>query len=47
LRGRTAALGGAMAYVCRGFTCDLPTSDPGMLAEQLDHASVAHTAPTG
>ena len=24
-----------LAYVCRNFVCDLPTSDPGRLAEQL------------
>lgn len=24
-----------LAYVCEGFVCDLPTSDPGQLAEQL------------
>ncbi len=26
---------GARAYVCRGFVCDLPTSDPEILAQQL------------
>jgi len=26
---------GALAYVCRGFVCDLPTSDPDVLSEQL------------
>ncbi|HXV71035.1 MAG TPA: thioredoxin domain-containing protein [Acidimicrobiia bacterium] len=34
LEGRTA-LDGARAFVCRGFVCDLPTSDPETLAEQL------------
>jgi uncharacterized protein YyaL (SSP411 family) len=27
--------GGTQAYVCQGFVCDLPTSDPEVLAEQL------------
>jgi uncharacterized protein YyaL (SSP411 family) len=27
---------GAVAFVCRGFVCDLPTSDPEMLAALLD-----------
>jgi len=44
LRGRAAASGSATAYVCRGFTCDLPTSDPTVLGEQLDRASVAPPA---
>ncbi|MCR4340555.1 MAG: thioredoxin domain-containing protein [Gemmatimonadaceae bacterium] len=34
LRGRDAA-GGATAYVCRGFTCDMPARDPALLAELL------------
>ncbi|HUG32418.1 MAG TPA: thioredoxin domain-containing protein [Acidimicrobiia bacterium] len=28
--------GAARAYVCRGFVCNLPTSDPEVLAEQLE-----------
>ena len=28
MRNRTAIGGIPTAYVCRGFTCDLPTSDP-------------------
>ncbi|MFB3050493.1 MAG: thioredoxin domain-containing protein [Acidimicrobiia bacterium] len=27
---------GTSAYVCQGFVCELPTSDPGLLANQLD-----------
>ena len=27
---------GTSAYVCQGFVCELPTSDPGLLADQLD-----------
>ncbi len=34
LEGRTAE-GDARAFVCRGFVCDLPTSDPEVLADQL------------
>jgi uncharacterized protein YyaL (SSP411 family) len=36
LRGRHAGESGATAYVCRGFTCDLPTTDPVQLGEQLE-----------
>ncbi|MFI7272404.1 thioredoxin domain-containing protein [Streptomyces sp. NPDC049879] len=35
LDGRTARDGRATAYVCRGFVCELPTSDPAALAGQL------------
>jgi hypothetical protein len=35
LEGRTAE-NGARAFVCRGFVCDLPTSDLGTLAALLD-----------
>jgi uncharacterized protein len=35
LYGRASA-GETLAYVCRGFVCDLPTSDPGRLASQLE-----------
>jgi uncharacterized protein len=34
LRDR-AASEGALAFVCEGFVCDLPTTDPGQLAAQL------------
>jgi hypothetical protein len=27
---------GTLAYVCQGFVCELPTSDPVLLAGQLD-----------
>jgi uncharacterized protein YyaL (SSP411 family) len=40
LRGRDAE-GGATAYVCRGFTCDLPARDPALLTEQLRRVSRA------
>jgi uncharacterized protein YyaL (SSP411 family) len=30
------------AYVCRGFTCMAPATDPGTLASQLDAASPGH-----
>jgi uncharacterized protein YyaL (SSP411 family) len=29
----------ATAYVCRNFSCDAPTTDPRMLADQLATAS--------
>jgi uncharacterized protein YyaL (SSP411 family) len=29
------------AYVCENFTCQLPTSDPAMLAKLLDALAVA------
>jgi hypothetical protein len=34
LSGRSVP-GRTLAYVCQGHVCDLPTSDPGMLREQL------------
>ncbi len=47
-RARTVALmkdrdtrGSATAYVCRGFTCDLPAGDADTLAGQLAAASIA------
>ncbi len=36
LEGKRARGGKATAYVCRGRTCDLPTSDPRVFAAQLD-----------
>jgi uncharacterized protein YyaL (SSP411 family) len=33
------AADGATAYVCRGYTCDLPTTDPSVLSEQLTRAA--------
>ncbi len=39
LRDRPAGDAGATAYVCRGFTCDLPTSDPNELRQKLDEAA--------
>jgi hypothetical protein len=36
LRERTSADGAATAFVCEGFACRLPVTDPGALAEQLD-----------
>ena len=38
LHGRTAIDGAATAYLCRGLACRRPTSDPIVLAEQLEHA---------
>ncbi len=35
LEGKTARGGKATAYVCRGKTCDLPTSDPKVFAARL------------
>jgi uncharacterized protein YyaL (SSP411 family) len=34
---RSARDGRATAYVCRGFTCDLPTADPATLERQVLH----------
>jgi uncharacterized protein YyaL (SSP411 family) len=39
LGGRPAGDAGATAYVCRGFACDLPTSDPGELRRRLAEAA--------
>ena len=35
LEGRTERDGAPTAYACRGFVCDLPTTDPAVLADQL------------
>jgi uncharacterized protein YyaL (SSP411 family) len=36
LRGRDPVGGGATAYVCRNYACQLPTTTAAMLADQLD-----------
>jgi len=36
LAGRGALGGLATAYVCRGFTCQLPTTDPAVLRRQVE-----------
>ncbi|RFU86975.1 thioredoxin domain-containing protein [Streptomyces triticagri] len=38
LADRPLVAGRAAAYVCRNFTCDAPTTDPGELAAKLGHA---------
>jgi len=38
LEGRTPVDGHTAAYVCRGFTCQRPVTEPGELAELLDAA---------
>ena len=38
LAGRGSVDGQPTAYVCRHYVCELPTSDPGTLAGQLDAA---------
>ena len=39
LDDRTPQGGKPTAYVCRGYTCDAPVTDPRELATQLDHAA--------
>ncbi len=41
LAGRPMLNGEATAYVCRGFTCELPTTDPATMLRQLGVASAA------
>ena len=36
LEGRGAVDGQAAAYVCEGFVCQAPVTDPGALSAQLD-----------
>ena len=36
LQDRLSADGAATAFVCEGFTCRLPVTDPGALSQQLD-----------
>jgi len=38
LRGRSSKAGVTTAYVCEGFSCRLPVTDPAALAAQLDEA---------
>jgi uncharacterized protein YyaL (SSP411 family) len=38
LRDRSAIGGVPTAYVCRGFTCDLPVTEPAALERQLGGA---------
>ncbi|MFO7532101.1 MAG: thioredoxin domain-containing protein [Candidatus Limnocylindrales bacterium] len=41
LRDRSMVDGAATAYVCRGFACRQPTTDPDALARQLESASAS------
>ena len=41
LRDRSMVEGAATAYVCRGFACRQPTTDPDTLARQLESASAS------
>jgi uncharacterized protein len=41
LRDRSMVEGAATAYVCRGFACRQPTTDPDALARQLESASAS------
>ncbi|MDM8083799.1 thioredoxin domain-containing protein [Cellulomonas cellasea] len=41
LEGRTLVDGLAAAYVCRGFVCDLPTTQPAQLARSLGGGATA------
>jgi uncharacterized protein YyaL (SSP411 family) len=41
LRDRCMVEGAATAYVCRGFACRQPTTDPDTLARQLESASAS------
>jgi len=38
LRDRVARDGRSTAYLCRGYVCEEPVSDPARLAEQLEGA---------
>src|SRR5690606_34384256 len=44
LAGRHRRDGAATAYVCRGFVCDRPVTDPDELASQLACAGSPHAA---
>jgi uncharacterized protein YyaL (SSP411 family) len=39
--GKVARDGVATAYVCRGYTCDVPTADPAVAAEQVARLSLS------
>ncbi len=41
LHGRSRMEGAATAYVCRGFACRQPTTDPAVLARQLEDAATS------
>jgi uncharacterized protein YyaL (SSP411 family) len=43
LRDRAGIDGRATAYVCRGFVCDAPTTDPHTLGEQLERAATGRS----
>ena len=45
LLDRPAGDGAALAYVCRGFVCDLPTSDPGEVRAALSTGDRVTTSP--
>ncbi|MEX2182466.1 MAG: thioredoxin domain-containing protein [Gemmatimonadaceae bacterium] len=45
LEHRAAARGGALAFVCRSYSCDVPASDPAILRSQLLGARSAPAAP--
>lgn len=47
LHGRDLLQGHPAAYLCRGFQCDLPTSDPEVLAEQLASLLPETASPAG
>ena len=38
MKDRRSTAGHATAYVCRSYTCEAPTTDPTVLAKQLEHA---------
>ncbi|HEU4748625.1 MAG TPA: hypothetical protein VFS56_09005, partial [Gemmatimonadaceae bacterium] len=46
LEGRTLRDGKPTAYVCRGYTCDAPVTDPSELADQLEDAARITSAPS-
>jgi uncharacterized protein YyaL (SSP411 family) len=39
--GKVARNGAVTAYVCRGYTCDAPTADPSVAAEQVARLSLS------
>ena len=46
LEDRTTIDGQPTAYVCRGYVCDRPVTEPTALAEQLEHAARARATAT-